>query len=205
MVCVYLPVNVDVVEVLDYPKSCGSGTYNPERINMRYWCIVCQHGVEGIEGQKCPECLTKRNFNSSGILKTCAQAEYENMNKSEAVKLARKNETAKGYDSTEDIVNRMRNELKAELKAEMKAEQEAVKFIQESPVLEKPQIVENVKPTPELVTTASKTETTKSDEPLRLKKDGTPWGKPGRKPKATVVPQTAASSGTDKTLQEGVN
>ena len=86
---------------------------------LRFWCMKCQHGVEGIEGAECPDCLS-RGYSDPGVLMTPQDAEKKTRERAEAIKLTRHNKAPKPYKSMDDIKAELREELKKELLAELK-------------------------------------------------------------------------------------
>lgn len=81
----------------------------------RLWCTVCQHGVEGVEGQLCPKCVERgkggndNEHNDAGVLMTPENASKEHIKRSEAIKLMRDKKQFKPYKSVDDV----ERELKA--------------------------------------------------------------------------------------------
>lgn len=87
------------------------------------WCTVCQHGVRGEIGKLCPDCLSmSRSKEACGILKTPEQATKEHLAEADAIKIARKQGTTKGYKGMEELGEELKIELRNTLKEELRRE-----------------------------------------------------------------------------------
>ena len=85
-------------------------------VTERLWCDVCGHGVDGIIGDICPECVTKRRGNGCGELKTPDQAVKDHAERAAAIKLARNSSTIRGHKTLDEKMSEMKKQMMKELK-----------------------------------------------------------------------------------------
>jgi len=77
-----------------------------------YWCSECQHGIQGIHGNECPEC--KRLGRSiCGILVTPSEHEKYIKERGKARKLLQ-SKTQRGHKTVDESVNEVETRIRKE-------------------------------------------------------------------------------------------
>lgn len=82
----------------------------------RLWCTVCQRGIDGVNNETCPECISLNRGKDSGILKTPEQASKEHLELANAIKLTKNQSQVRGQKTMDERMSEMKTTILDEIK-----------------------------------------------------------------------------------------